>query len=68
MRRTALAGWMGLAMALAFASGVRAQALATETVQAGAGGNAYSAEGVVEAVRSSVIGAERSGRVTALLV
>ena len=68
MRRTALAGWMGLAMALAFASGVRAQALATETVQAGAGGNAYSAEGVVEAVRSSVIGAEMSGRVTALLV
>lgn len=50
------------------ASGVWADTLVTETVQPGSGGNLYQAEGVVEAVRSSSIGAELSGRLTALLV
>lgn len=68
MQRTGATGWMALVMALTFATGARAQSLATETVQAARGGNSYSAEGVVEAVRSSVIGAEIAGRVTALRV
>lgn len=66
MRGKVLASWM--ALALAFASVVHAQTLVTETIHRDAGGNAYSAEGVVEAVRSSSIGAELTGRVTALLV
>ena len=42
--------------------------LATETIKPGAGNDSYTAEGVVEAVRSSTIGAELAGRVTALMV
>jgi hypothetical protein len=42
--------------------------LATETVKPGSGNDRYVAEGVVEAVRSSVIGADFPGRVTTLLV
>ncbi len=45
-----------------------AGSLATETLQSGNVGNTYSAEGVVEAVRSSVIGADIAGRITALMV
>ena len=68
MQGTVLAGRLAVVMAITFTADVGAQSLATETVQAGAGSNTYSAEGVVEAVRSSVIGAELAGRVTALLV
>ena len=42
--------------------------LITETIKSASGSNQYVAEGVVEAVRSSTIGAELSGRVTALMV
>jgi RND family efflux transporter MFP subunit len=45
-----------------------ASPLTTETIQSGTVGSAYSAEGAVEAVRSSVIGAELAGQVTALMV
>lgn len=68
MRKTALAGWLGLTMAISCASGTHAEPLATETLRQAAGNSAYVAEGVVEAVRSSSIGADISGRVTALLV
>ena len=68
MQRTGITGWMALVMVITFAPGAGAQSLVTETVQRGANGSVYSAEGVVEAVRSSVIGADVAGRVTALLV
>ncbi|MFY9326951.1 MAG: efflux RND transporter periplasmic adaptor subunit [Georgfuchsia sp.] len=68
MRKTGATDWMALMTATLIATGAHAQPLATEIVQAGAGVNTYSAEGAVEAVRSSVIGAELAGRVTALLV
>lgn len=42
--------------------------LASETVAAGSAANEYLADGVVEAVRASAIGADISGRITALLV
>ena len=42
--------------------------LTTETIKPGTGNDIYVAEGVVEAVRSSTIGAELAGRVTALMV
>lgn len=59
----------GVTALLVFAtSHAWAAPLATESVRTGLGGNVYNAEGVVEAVRSSVIGAELAGRVTALLV
>ena len=57
-----------VALLTLMAGSAGATGLATETVTLGAGGSSYQAEGVVEAVRSSAIGAELSGRVTALLV
>lgn len=60
--------WMlGLALG-GLAAATAGAPLATETVAAGTTGTAYAVEGVVEAVRQSTIGADLSGRVTALRV
>ncbi len=52
----------------AVTSSVLAGPLATEVIKPENGSRQYTAEGVVEAVRSSTISAELSGRVTALMV
>ena len=67
MRNTLKTGSL-VTLLLIAASYTWAGPLATETIKPGSGGEAYAAEGVVEAVRSSTIGAELAGRVTALLV
>lgn len=54
---------MLLASSVAAAAG-----LATETVAVGGGTRMYATDGIVEAVRSSVVGANLSGRVTARTV
>ena len=67
MRNTGKPGGL-FALLMLIAGHVSAGQLAIETVRPVAAGSAYTAEGVVEAVRYSLIGAELSGRVTALLV
>lgn len=59
---------MTVLLALLSNPGWSATPLATETVGSGSAANEYLADGVVEAVRTSSIGADLSGRVTALLV
>lgn len=60
-------GFAAVALMALAAQGMGAP-LATETVSANGAANEYLADGVVEAVRTSSIGADISGRVTALLV